>query len=288
VSARAPAARDAGDAPVESLDALPAVARRAARDLVLCLADSKRILGLRYSDWILGAPELEAGIAASSMAQDEWGHARILYALLQEFGDDPDAIEHTRAPSAYASAEPLDTPLETWPDVVAANLLVDTALTVQLEAIADGRVAVLASRVRKQIEEERFHFAHAAGWARRLAAAGPRARRELGAALRRMWLPVLRWFGRAGSPATAALVGAGVVAGGPDELRARFLDRVGPLVHEARARLVRRARGRWTPATRIAWPRTWDDARRRGNPDGPDADVIARARGDRNRIFLMD
>jgi hypothetical protein len=48
---------------------------RALRDLILTLADSKRLLGLRYSDCMLGAPTLEAGIAASSMAQDEWGHA---------------------------------------------------------------------------------------------------------------------------------------------------------------------------------------------------------------------
>jgi ring-1,2-phenylacetyl-CoA epoxidase subunit PaaC len=52
------------------------------RDLILIMADSKRLLGTRYAEWILGAPELETGIACASMAQDEWGHARLLYALL--------------------------------------------------------------------------------------------------------------------------------------------------------------------------------------------------------------
>ena len=34
------------------------------RRTVLGLADTKRILGIRYSDWLLGAPSIEAGIAA--------------------------------------------------------------------------------------------------------------------------------------------------------------------------------------------------------------------------------
>ena len=70
-------------------------ARQALRALILSLADSKRVLGLRYSDRMLGAPTLEAGIAASSMAQDEWGHARLTYALLGDFGDEPKAQAET-------------------------------------------------------------------------------------------------------------------------------------------------------------------------------------------------
>ena len=77
---------------------LTATVRAPLRDLILVLADTKRLLGMRYANWILGAPELEAGIACASMAQDEWGHARLLYALLREFGDDVDALEHGRGP----------------------------------------------------------------------------------------------------------------------------------------------------------------------------------------------
>ena len=70
------------EARIESAAELSDDARAALRSLILTLADSKRVLGLRYSDRMLGAPTLEAGIAASSMAQDEWGHARLTYALL--------------------------------------------------------------------------------------------------------------------------------------------------------------------------------------------------------------
>src|SRR5919109_567488 len=98
---------------------LPVVARGALRDLILVLADSKRLLGMRYANWILGAPELEAGIACASMAQDEWGHARLLYALLREFGDDVDALEHGRDANEYRNIEALDTEPTSWPRLVA-------------------------------------------------------------------------------------------------------------------------------------------------------------------------
>ena len=50
------------------------------------------------------------GIAASGMAQDEWGHARLLYALLKGFEEDVEALEHGREPDAYRSMEVLDEP----------------------------------------------------------------------------------------------------------------------------------------------------------------------------------
>ena len=57
------------DSAITSVDQIAPEPRQALRDLILALADSKRILGIRYADWVLGAPELEASIAASSMAQ---------------------------------------------------------------------------------------------------------------------------------------------------------------------------------------------------------------------------
>src|SRR5688500_19538601 len=94
------------------------------RDLILVLADSKRLLGTRYAEWILGAPELEAGIACASMAQDEWGHSRLLYALLKEFGDEPEDLEHGREAADYYSMEILDTAPQNWAELIAINALV--------------------------------------------------------------------------------------------------------------------------------------------------------------------
>ena len=49
------------------------------------LADNKQAIGRRYAYWSNGAPALEAAVAAAAMTQDELGHARTLYPLLEDF-----------------------------------------------------------------------------------------------------------------------------------------------------------------------------------------------------------
>lgn len=258
------------------VDELAPATRDALHDLILALADSKRLLGIRYADWVLGAPELEACIAASSLAQDEWGHARILYALLKDFGEDPNAIEHEREAAEYRNIETLDRPLETWPAFVVANAVVDTALTVQLEALTDSGYAPLRQRVRKQLDEERFHFGHGSAWLRRLGRSADEARAGVQEALHATWPVVARWFGP--DDHEAALVEAGLSSAAGGALRRAWRDRVGPVIEKA---------GFTIPEAPPDFD-AWDPAFRRSNRDGPDPDALARARGDRNRAFLMD
>ena len=120
--------------------------RAALQRLILTLADTKRLMGLRYSDWVLGAPSIETGIAASSMSQDEWGHARLLYAMLKDFGVTPATVEHERPAAAYASVDPLDRAFPDWAAVVAGMVVVDGAATTALEAFSRGRFAPASSR----------------------------------------------------------------------------------------------------------------------------------------------
>jgi ring-1,2-phenylacetyl-CoA epoxidase subunit PaaC len=275
-------------AAIDSAAALAPETGAALRDLILALADSKRILGLRYSDRMLGAPSLEAGIAASSMAQDEWGHARLTYALLSDFGDDPKTLEHGREPAEYRSTDALDAELGTWAEMIAGALLVDTALTTQYAALAESRYRPVFNRVQKLLDEEGFHFQYAAGWARRLAEA-PGTRAKFAAALRARLPLVLRWFGRADDAASARLVADGIVRCGPDELRRHFLAQVAPVLAEsglAGEIGLRQDEGGWSHAEEPDWS-GWDDARRRGAGQPADA-LIARARGDKNRALLMD
>lgn len=279
----------AAEARADRAGQLPEDARAALRDLVLCLADAKRVLGLRLSDRMLGAPTLEAGIAASSMAQDEWGHARLTYALLGDFGDDPKALEHDRPASEYRSPAALDRPLGSWPETIAALLLLDTALSVQYAALLDSRYAPVHNRVQKLLDEERFHFQYAAGWTRQIAAA-PSLRAELAEAFARHLPEALRWLGRDDAPAARRLAEEGLVRGTPAALRARFLARVGPVLAEAGAAealgLSPGEDGAWTCAREPDWS-GWDDATRR--PGGSlDEETAARARGDRNRAMRMD
>lgn len=269
--------------------ALPEDARQGLRSLILTLADSKRLLGIRYSDWMLGAPTLETGIAASSMAQDEWGHSRLTYALLSEFGDEPKRLEHERSAEEYHSMEQLDSPFGSWSDMIAGSLLLDGALTLQYAALAESRYTPVHNRVQKLLDEEEFHFQYAAGWAPQLAAnAEPRAR--FLEAARRFLAPALLWFGSEDDSTARRLRREGLVQAGPDELRARFLSRVGPVLEAcgvAEALDLEGQGDRWRFRGELDWS-GWNPDRRRAASGGPDEETLARVRGDRNRAMLLD
>ncbi|HEX6307349.1 MAG TPA: Phenylacetic acid catabolic protein [Longimicrobiales bacterium] len=252
--------------------------REGVRDLILMLADSKRLLGMRYANWLLGAPELEAGIACASMAQDEWGHARLLYALLKDFGDDVDRLEHGREPDAYRSIDALDREPASWPELVAVNTFVDLALTLQLEALAQSTYLPLRQRVQKLLEEEKFHGAHGAAWLRRIGRAGTEARQAMTDAVAAVVPRVLHWFGP-DSRYSHLLQEASIVDAVGSGLRARFIERSAPLLRELGGSAVAELEPDFAG---------FDETTRRIPGSSPDERTIAQIRGDRNRAFLMD
>lgn len=267
----------------KSAQDLPEPVSEALAATLLSLADNKRILGMRYGEWILGAPTLESGIACSAMAQDEWGHARILYATLKDFGFEPGVLEHDRPAGEYLSSELLDSAVEDWPDLLALNLLFDAALSVQVEALTTSSYEPIHFKTRKLLEEERFHFEHGRGWATRLSetVAG---REALDAAFRRVMGPILRWFGRSEAGFSQLLGSAGVAAGDPVILRQAWLERVIPVLSEAG---LEDLAAEFEANPDLDWS-DWNADRRRVGTGGPDADTLARIRGDKNRSMLMD
>ncbi|CAN5853897.1 hypothetical protein BH23GEM7_BH23GEM7_18160 [soil metagenome] len=282
------AAATTHEASVEKAAQLPEDARHALRDLILALADSKRLLGIRYSDWMLGAPTIEAGIAASSMAQDEWGHGRLTYALLSDFDEEPKRLEHEREAAEYRSIELLDRPLRSWSELIAVSLLLDSALTVQYGALLESRYTPVHNRVQKLLDEEHFHFQYAAGWTRRMARVES-LREELQREVDRLLPAVLRWFGREDEEGARRLLEERLVREGPEGLRARFLERVAPVLAQAGLSdaLAQQPEGEWSYGGDLEWA-GWDERTRRAERGGPDAETLARVRGDKNRALLLD
>lgn len=282
VSTAAPAVDDAEE--------LSDGARQALRDLILTLADCKRVLGIRYSDWMLGAPTLESGIAASSMAQDEWGHGRLTYALLPAFGDDATVLEHERNGTDYHSFGALDHPLSSWTEMIAAALLLDTALSVQYAALLNSSYSPVRNRVQKLLDEESFHFRYATSWTRRLAASRE-VRSDLRRALTERLPEALRWFGPQDSGLPQHLVAESVVSESPDVLRSLLLGRLEPVLRETElidAVGLEEQDGAWVYSGELIWS-GWDGKMRRARGSGgPDADALARIRGDKNRAFLLE
>lgn len=253
---------------------LDAAGREALKRLILTLADSKRLMGIRYSDWLLGSPSIETGIATSSMAQDEWGHARLLYAMLKDLDIDPVEVEHDRDPSEYASVGALDAEMPDWAALVAAICLVDTGITTVLESFAAGNFEPARGRVPKMLAEEAFHVSLGVAWYKRLAASEGEARSLLTEATTSMLPEVLAWIGAADA-AARAMVGAGVVGSGA-ELARSYRDRVRDLVA-----LV------GVDIDEVDAAGTWDASR--GRTEGhPDEHAVERARGDLNRALFVE
>lgn len=136
----------------------------ALRRRVLGLADTKRILGVRYSEWGSDAPSRKEGNVCTAMAEDEGRHAGILYELLTEWGEDPEKVQRTRGGEEYANMGVLDRPLEDWAEVVAIMFVADGALTVALEGLAEGSFEPARLAIPAIVAEEQAHAEQARNW----------------------------------------------------------------------------------------------------------------------------
>lgn len=237
----------------DSFAELPASVQADLADWLLVLADSKQVLGLRYAEWCTGAPELEADVAISAMAQYELGHARLLLGALADLPD-PRGPERDNDPGAWRSMAALDHPAANWTEVVALNALVDALLTVNMQAATEGGLRPLAQRLRKAVSEETYHTMHARAWFARLLEGPDAIAAQLHAAVQRVWPECVAWFGPAADNAIDRLAAAGVLDAGAAELRQRFLAATSDLFAEAPTA----AGGNWS-----GWQ---SRSRRRGRP----------------------
>lgn len=269
------------EAPASLLDrpsALPRDCVAPLVDLVVALADNKHALGLRYAEWCSSGPTIEAGVAATAMAQDELGHARVLYGLLEELPGAPRRSEHEWVAADARTIGFVNTSFAGWPHLIVANLMIDRALATVLETALESRYLPLRQRARKIIEEERYHAIHGQSWLAQLAADSQDARAQLTAALRDIWDDTFCWFGPADGGSLRALVDAGVLAAAGDAVRNRFVAQLAPVLDAAAVPAPLRgagrqaaghheikAEGRWDLAAPLPWDR-WDERARRIRP----------------------
>jgi ring-1,2-phenylacetyl-CoA epoxidase subunit PaaC len=194
-------------------------------NLVAALADNKYFLAHRLASWGVGAPALESAVACTAIAQEEAGHARGLYSLLEglpaELRPVPLDREDDRA-RKYAVSFLLEAG-DSWYRAVVAMALIDSAMTTLLEACADSSVGELRKRADRILGDEWFHERYVDGRLRELAESPPEAE-ALEEELKALLPETLCWFGPPGERGLELLVAAGVVARPNDELREAFLD----------------------------------------------------------------
>ena len=188
--------------------------------LIGSLADNKGALGRRYGEWAVSAPTIESAVAAAAMAQDELGHARSTYPVLAKLGvhRDDEGLD------AGHPLPVLEGELPDWASVIAANLVVDGILTTWIAGVRDSSLEPLAQRARKILQEEGAHRVHAEAWLKRICAAGGADRDLLLARIAEMWAQAARWPGPDHHPGYRAAMAEGMVADGPDAIRARVRD----------------------------------------------------------------
>lgn len=147
-------------------------AESAMEALLFRLADDEFVIAERYTEWQIFAPTLESDLALSNVAQDEYGHARLWYDILQDEFDYTEAdVLWERDPAAFTHSTLCELPFPEggWDDVVVRSYLYDTAERLRLEALLDSSSDVIRDRVTKALGEEDYHREHAVSWLERLA-----------------------------------------------------------------------------------------------------------------------
>lgn len=247
------------------------------------ISDTKLLLGYHYGEWTFGPPAIEAGIAACSMAQEEFGHARLLNGILdREFDLKIDPLADTREPNEISSIAALDHPFDKWSQLVAANAVVDHSLSLEISAFNGSTFEPMARIVPKMLLEEKFHYAHAEGWVQLIEAQGGAPCTALHRALARAVRDATAFFGPPGHDAD--LVAEGVKNVSDDDLRQRLFARLAKILEDPSAIGLVADGEKWAPEETIEWE-TWDAARRRIDSSGPDSAILDELRGTKNVAF---
>ena len=160
-----------------------------------CLADDEFVLAERYTEWQVRGPTLESDIGVANIAQDELGHARLWYDLLEDFGHDQVELIWERDPSDFRHATLVEQPFERgdWADYVVRGYLYDTYERLRLESLEGTTYPRIADRVGKVLGEEDYHREHAHNWLERLAESED-GQRRLQEALDRLFPHALTLF----------------------------------------------------------------------------------------------
>ncbi|WP_137287460.1 1,2-phenylacetyl-CoA epoxidase subunit PaaC [Halorussus salinisoli] len=207
--------------------------REAVETLLFRLADDEFVLAERYTEWQVRAPTLESDLALANIAQDELGHARLWYDLLQDFGpDEPDLVWERPADEWHHSTlteRPFDE--GDWADPILRSYLYDVAEEIRLEALVDSSYARIRDRVGKIQGEEDYHREHAENWIERLTE-DDQSRERVQSALDRLFPYALTLFAPADEEVEARIDDLGLRTESLADMREEWLDTVVPYLED--------------------------------------------------------
>ncbi|MEE9414887.1 MAG: 1,2-phenylacetyl-CoA epoxidase subunit PaaC [Acidimicrobiales bacterium] len=176
------------------------------REFILALADDEHLMGQQHTEWIGVAPFLEEDLAFSSIAQDELGHAAMLYELLD--GENGiDALAFGRDVGDYRSCWLVEYATTDWAEALVRHWLYDIAEELRWNLLLTSSIEGLSEIAQRALAEERFHRMHADGLLDALLEVDD-ARSRIRAALDSMLPLALTMFETLASEKAAAAAGA--------------------------------------------------------------------------------
>ncbi len=200
---------------------------------ILSVADTKHRIGMQNSHWVTGTPALEAAVGSAAITQDELGHARSLYGLLRNYPDVPEGVgaeNDLEAREIYYAPVALTSRWQSWLQVIAINVMLDSALQVAIAQTAGSSFQPLAGRTAKILQEERFHRVFGNSWVTRLVSGGEGTKLQLQQQLNWAWQIATGWIGPDDDPVTERLVEEGVLVGGTAVMRQQWLAEIEPIL----------------------------------------------------------
>jgi ring-1,2-phenylacetyl-CoA epoxidase subunit PaaC len=187
--------------------------RSALRALLLAMADDDLVAGHRHSEWTGFAPDIESDVALSSIAQDELGHARLLYEQVGALdGVSADRLAFGRPAGDFRNAVLVERDNGDWAHTIVRAWLYDHADAVRLAALAASPLGSFAALAKTVQREEKYHLVFSDAWLARLTAASEDSRSRIQRSLGEVWPDAIDFF--EATPGVETLVAAGALTGG--------------------------------------------------------------------------
>lgn len=155
---------------------------------LLALADDELILGHRNAEWTGHAPILEEDIALANIAQDELGHAVLLYGIVEGLGgDDADTLAMFRDSDAFRNVQLVELPKGDWAFTMVRQFLYDAYELALHQRLRESAFRPIADVSAKILQEEIYHLRHSHAWVERLGLGTAESNRRMQAALDTLW-----------------------------------------------------------------------------------------------------
>jgi 1,2-phenylacetyl-CoA epoxidase catalytic subunit len=164
------------------------------QDELLCLADTKLVLGNWFAECVMNGKSLPDFAAMLGMCTASYGQTRAIYHYLDVLDYSYGQLEKERDADEIRSMDLLDEPPSDWPDFIISIWLAEQATWSMASGFLHSPDRTVAGIARKVGEEAYFHLKYASGWMRILESSDD-DRKRVREVMSHRWPLALRWFG---------------------------------------------------------------------------------------------